>query len=157
MDDVDIELTTSEAEVESTTVGASLDTVEEERLDAESDQAINAVLDDDANRCAVETIDEPVVDDTRKGDDSISKKLGYNRFMIEDVWKVGRERLKKANVKKVRNDARKRQLRKREINKAIAKEINSQDVNTESEFQSEMEVEMPPWTKKMMQLFPDMY
>ena len=96
-------------------------------------------------------------DDSRKGDNAISKKLGYNRFMVENVWKIGRERLEKANVKKVRLDAQKRQKRKRDINKAIAREINSQRSTEGGEFKKEINVEMPPWTTKMREICPDMY
>ena len=49
-----------------------------ESVTNESSAAVAAVLDDDANRTMLDTVDEPIVDHTRKGDNARSKKLGYN-------------------------------------------------------------------------------
>ena len=44
--------------------------------------------------------------DDKKDDNTKSGKLGFNRFMIEDVRAVGRKRLEKANVRATRNGER---------------------------------------------------
>ena len=81
MDEVDVAV----PEEEAAEMMTELSNAEEARLDSKQDAAMDAMLDDDANRCTIEEVDEPVEDDSRKGDNAISKKLGYNRFMVENV------------------------------------------------------------------------
>ena len=52
------------------------------------------IADDDANRAIEPNIDEPDM-----SDDDVSKKLGYNRFMISSPWKHGARLLMKDNIK----------------------------------------------------------
>jgi len=52
--------------------------------------------------------DESPKEENRKEDAKQLKKVGYNQFMLEDVWKVECIPLKKANLKKVRKDAHER-------------------------------------------------
>ena len=133
---------------------------DEERLSNEQNQEIADMLDDDANRCVV--AEEGIVEVTteqegsKKLDEKISKKLGYNRFMIEDPWVIGKDRIEKAEYKRVRNDARERALRKRAINKVVVEKVRMREARG-SAFKQEIDVEVPPWTLKMHELLPDLY
>ena len=40
--------------------------------------------------------------ETRKYDEKISKCVGYSRFMRDNLWKIGEERLSKDEVKQKR-------------------------------------------------------
>ena len=53
------------------------------------------MMDDDANRLSAGELDEPT---TPKDDAEKTKKLKCNRFMIESVQKVRRQRIKKDDV-----------------------------------------------------------
>lgn len=118
-------------------------------LEKEIENLEASLLDDDGNRCTDDTMEEPKKDDTRKDDDKISKQLGYNRFMIDDVWKVGKERLEKANIKKEREDARARLQRKRDTNRAIVERFQ-QKKNEASAIKADIECDVP-WR------YPDNY
>ncbi len=48
------------------------------------------MLNDDASRTFVDNLEEPEDTETKKSDNKISKRLGYNRFMIEDAREVRR-------------------------------------------------------------------
>ena len=87
-----------------------------------------------------------------------TKKLGYNRFMIDNVWKVGKARLEKDNVRKKRLGAVARVCRKLLVKKAVisASKENEEDILSYGE-KVDLDVEMPPWTKHVMGLFPKDY
>ena len=53
-------------------------------------------------------------------DVDISGKLGYNRFMLDDVWVIGTDRMVKDDIKATRIHARECAERKRTISKSIA-------------------------------------
>jgi len=62
------------------------------------------ILDDDANRAPVATDkDSETIDVAGEKDDvKVTKTLGYNRFMIDSVWKHGQIQLTANDVRKVR-------------------------------------------------------
>ena len=86
-----------------------------------------------------------------------SEKLGYNKFMLEDVWKAGCERLKKADLKKVRNDARERINRRQRVNKAVMEKVALDSNEAKSVFKSDLLQNHPPWTQFIMPQFPEYY
>lgn len=135
----------------------TLDLKQAKTLEEEIEQIEAALLDDDGNWCTDDTLEEPDKEDSsRKADDKISKKLGYNRFLVEDVWKVGTDRLQNANIKKEREDARARLQRKRDTNRAIVKKFQEKK-DAVSEIKHEIECEIPPWRQQMMEMYPNNY
>ena len=74
---------------------------------------IERALDDDAARCPDESPSEssepPMEEATEKEDKETSKRLGYNRNMVRDIWIHGTELLAKDNVQKQRIDCRQQQ------------------------------------------------
>ena len=96
-------------------------------------------------------------DKSKVKDDAVSKKLGYNRFMVHDVWKVGKERLLKDDIKNKRSAAKKRTERKRMLNRAIVQSAADNINDVDTEFKEVSKVGVAPWTRKTMHLFPDLY
>jgi len=95
---------------------------EEEKLDRAIKEKVVELMDDDGNRCSdgdavdsateteiAESID-PESEKTRKDDNAVSEKLGFNRFMISSIWTIGRQRLSSDNVQEMRTERRKRDL-----------------------------------------------
>ena len=125
------------------------------QLALEKSRELEASMDDDANRLTVSALDDPVVDESNVNDGVITTKLGYNRFMITSAWKVGKERLEKDNVRSKRLGAVARAQRKLLVKKVImdaAKESGTTLCDKE-----ELDIEMPPWTKHIMGLYPEDY
>ena len=60
-------------------------------------QNYNLVLDDDANHTSADDLDDPHMEEK---DNEITEKFGYNRFMLDDAWSIGWERLERDNVRK---------------------------------------------------------
>ena len=119
------------------------------------------LLDDHANCVPVlsENADEDnvVASAGEKDDVKENKKLGFNRFMIESVWKVGRGRLAKDNVRKARIDAHLRKERKMRINRDVGNPMSKRKAAVNSISKNEKNVEQPPWTKLAMKGFPQFY
>ena len=84
---------------------------------------VRHLFDDDGSRVCDDEPDESPKYDTRKEDAMKSEKLGYNKFMLWDVWKAGCVRLKKANLKKVRNDAIDWIKQCQHVNKAVMEKV----------------------------------
>ena len=78
-------------------------------MEKDKDDQLHSLLDDDGRRAG----------DKKKDDDKLSNKLGYSRFMIEDVWTIGTKRLLKAKLKETRRGAKIRSDRKARINAAM--------------------------------------
>ena len=97
-------------------------------------------------------LDEPEESDKKKDDDKISNKLGYSRFMIEDVWAIGTKRLLKANLKETRRGAKVRSDRKARINAAIADVVKQRKIEKIS-----VEVDLPWWKKRIQSMYPKYY
>ena len=63
---------------------------------------------------------------TRKTDESLSKNLGHNIFMVDNPsWTIGRERLVDDNVAQKRGDCKKRLEHKKAIKRAIEEHVTT--------------------------------
>ena len=112
-------------------------------------------MDDDANRVSAGDLDDPVIDESNEKDVVVTKKLGYNRFMIDNVWRIGKERLAKDNVRSKRLGAVARVSRKLLVKKVVmdaAKETSMTYCQKE-----EVAVDMPSWTRHIMGLYTNDY
>jgi len=87
--------------------------------------------------------DEAPKDETQKDDAKTSEKLGYNKFMLEDVWKVRCVRLRKANLNKLRKDARERIQRRRRINRAVMDKVSSESCHSSMTFKQDLIQDQP--------------
>ena len=123
-----------------------------ERLLRESRQELLRVADDDANRLSSGELHSPA---TEPKDAEITKRLGYNRYMIDNVWKVGRERIRKENVREKRASAAVRADRKVLIKRAVINQSKLDPVS--AELKDEKAVDMPPWTTFLINKFPGEY
>ena len=110
------------------------------------------MMDDDANRLSAGELDEPT---TPKYDVEKTKKLRYNRFMIESVWKVRRQRIKKDNVKQKQLDAVARADRKLLIKRAVLDMSNEKSDSVI--IKEEKAVSISLWTKYLMNRFLEEY
>lgn len=124
----------------------------EDGVSEEDLSRVERVLDDDAQRSTPAPVDEGEVDETTA---ATSKRLGYNRFMIEDVWRVGATMLSEDDVLKQRSDAYDRRQRKKSVARAIA--LAKQRTNASVIVEKELEIDMPCWTSKMKDEFPDLF
>ena len=140
----------------------------EEQLDRAIKEKVIEMMADDGNRCsdgdAVDSVMEtemsecidPESEKSRKDDNAVSDKLGFNRFMLSSIWTIGRQRLLSDNVKKMRTECRKRETRRRRINVAIRKaqpDVPSQ-ANT---FTQDVASPTMCWKEKMMIHYPEYY
>ena len=64
------------------------------------------VLDGNANCTSANDLDYPPMEEK---DDEITEKVGYNRFMLGDVWSIGWEKLERDNVRKTQQLAAKQE------------------------------------------------
>ena len=136
------------------TVHETMQVRSESTVSAEDLDRVERVLDDDAQRITPAIVDEGEVDETTAAK---SKRLGYNRFMVEDVWRVGTNMLLDDNVRKKRTDAHDRKLRKKAIAKAITLSKRNRDSVALTVIDEDLNVPMPCWTSKVKELFPDLY
>ena len=95
-----------------------LDEETECHLSLEQERELEATLDDNANRLSIGDLDEPIVDESNEEDGNFTKKLGYNHFMIDNVWKVGKKRLMVDNIRMKRKGAVTRAAQKLIVKKA---------------------------------------
>ena len=111
-------------------------------------------LDDDANRTYVAVKKPAAV----KKEVSISKKFGYNRYMVDNIWTVGNERLLKDDAKETRAAAAWRIDRKRKVTRVRSK-IDSETSNGAAmdEIKEEKCVGNMPWKRFAMKDFPEFY
>lgn len=129
----------------------------EESLTLEEVEAQLVSQNDDATRLAVDNLDEPTIDETTVKDDVVSKKLGYNRFMITNVWEVGNKRLVADEIGKVRQEAVAQIDRKRAITRAMEAASGISEKTQASAIKGTMDVPMAPWTKRIRKRFPQFY
>ena len=97
------------------------------------------------------------VGDNRKVDKTILANLGYNRFMIEDAYKIGCLRLLKANLENTRLHAQARVKRRQEGNKYVVEEVRKGNVKSNTNLQEDSNYEMPSWKNFLMTKYPDFY
>ncbi len=113
------------------------------------------MLDDDASRTFVEELEEPEDTETKKTDKNISKRLGFNRFMIEDAMAVGRILLEKSDVRKMRNRLKRQIARNRRINAAM---VEAERKGGDGQGLKEVEEVCPmPWSERMKRMYPKFY
>ena len=75
--------------------------------------------------------------------------------MRDSIWTAGAERLTGDDVKKKREDVRKRLKRKGDLKRSTEKLLLAQ--NEEQEFKKEMNVDVPCWNQFIMNRFPNYY
>jgi len=129
-------------------------------VDDVADDADEAVLSDDdvdALEAGLTTrrLSRKRKEGTKTKDNQISMELGYNRWMRDNIWLAGEERLAKDNVKQGRFQARQRLKKKRTLKKAIEKLQLA--VKKTGAFDNEQTVSLLGWTKRMMRKCPDYY
>ena len=95
---------------------AEIDLETQKLLDQEATNEVFDECTDDNNRCVDGQLDEP---EPKETDKEISTRLGYNRFMITDIWKHRNKMLEKDNIKASRQSANERKSRKQAINRTI--------------------------------------
>lgn len=170
MDDIELALNRTESEeaelimepIANPSVLEDRDEVEpvvNEEMEKSKEKRMEELMDDDANRTMVPDVDEPEKTETRKDDEKISNKLGYNRFMRDDVWKVGKKRLEHANVKDARISARVRADRKSRINRAICDQVrtcNGREA-ADAKLGEVSEMQLPPFLNRIVDSFPEYF
>ena len=163
-----VELVAREVAMDDRPSNDKLSKKDQEQRDREIREKVAETMDDDGLRCTEgDAVDEPSVSvvaeavdpnrkETRAEDEKISKKLGYNRFMIESVWVAGRQRLLTDNVMESRTNGRKRNDRKMKINVAI-RDAAAHAPSGANTFKEEVRGDTAIWTKKMRSKYPDLY
>ena len=131
---------------------AASEAVNEESSETIDGQREEQIADDDANRAIEPNIDEPDL-----SDDEVSKKLGYNRFMIRNIWRHGAELLEKDNIKQTRMAKYVRQQRKMRVNRAIMESVAANNVDNTLVLKEEKNIETPPWRSFVMNKFSRFY
>ena len=64
------------------------------------------LLNDDYQRTPVtDVVESEDISDETEEDDLVSVKLGYNQYMVTNVWNIGIEKLSLDNIPKKRQDA----------------------------------------------------
>jgi len=119
------------------------------------------LLDDDYQRTAItDVIEEEVVDEEIAEElvvnETESRKLGYNKYMIENVWRAGEKLLIKDGVGKKRQKAFVRIERRRRINETVSTSLSEQS-NSDYQEKKEVNINMPVWTRHIMHMFPNFY
>jgi len=99
---------------------------------------------------------DPESENTCNEDKSISENLGFNRYMIESVWKIGRIWLHADNVKATHIQKRKRNIRRLRINEAIRDTVSAGD-NQGKCFKKEADVATSCWKHRLMLEHPEYY
>ena len=136
-----------------TNVRATVDVSTEAAVTPQDLSLVERVLDDNAQQSTPAEIDECVVDEESE---KTSKELGYNKYMIEDVWMFGKNLLKEDDVLKRRSDVYNRRLQKKAISRGIALAKKKQNRDCVLVEQNN-EIAMPNWTSKMKEEFPDLF
>ena len=93
--------------------------------------------------------------ESTKQDRKMSRALGYNRWMRDNVWLAGKKRLEIDDVKKKRLSARRR-LEKKMAHKHAIETISLENVENQA-FKDESTVCVPCWTSFMMDRYSDYY
>ena len=147
----DSEIDTDECVVARNIRDAALVVVNEESetIDGRREEQI---ADDDTNRAI-----EPDVDEPDLSDDEVSKRIGYNRFMIHNIWRHGAELLEKDNIKQTRMAKYVRRQRKMRVNRAIMESAAANNVDNTLLLKEEKILETPPWRSFVMNKFSRFY
>jgi len=143
----------------------AINSTSEAQLDMDSNSPVLHLLNDDTSRLIAENnendiennVVEDEIEDSRKEDDKHSKQLGYNKYMLKDVYSAGCHRLLKANLKKARRDAKARVERRQRLNKAVLDAVKNQSIRRDPSITSDLDVAMPSWSRFIMNQYPDFY
>ena len=112
-------------------------------------------MDDDANRTYVAPLETA---DPLKKDVDISEDLGYNCFMLHNIWSIGKERLDKDNVKGQRAALGRRVNRKRQLARALSNVDSGPDgAPAVSEMKDEVSVPEQLWDTSSHTHYPEFY
>ena len=118
------------------TMAKKLSKEDDDCMNREIAEKISKMADDDNNRCtdgdAIDTAMEaeipdamdPEAEKSQNDDKALSERLGFNRFMIESIWKDGLVHLAANDVKATRLKKRKQDMRRRQINVAIRNTVS---------------------------------
>ena len=87
----------------------------------------------------------------------MSVKLGYNKYMVTNVWNSGIEKLSNDNIPKKRQDAFIRVERKRRVNMIVASSLNDDANKSCLSGKMLIDVAMPVRTQSIVSLFPHFY
>lgn len=90
-------------------------------------------------------------------DGGVSKKLGYNRFMISSLWQHGMRLLEKDNIKVTRSAKLALSRRKMMLNRAIIDHVAKSRSKSGLVLKEEKEVVSPPWRRVAMKRFGRFY
>ena len=93
----------------------------------------------------------------KEKDHDVSKKLGYNRFLVDNVWRVGHEGLSNGDIPNARSEAMARLTRKHILTKAMNKSSDDSIRITDALIKEDIDVYINLWKSFMAALFPDMY
>ena len=123
------------------------------------EELLSAIRNDDAERTTEYELDkvEAEESDDKKDDNKKSGKLGFNRFMIEDVRAMRRKRPEKANMRATRNGARERTARRSRTNPAMNKKVETRQDSFIDEMKPAKEVELNKWSQRMTNMYPEFY
>ena len=166
MDDVEMALNVNDEAMEAllekdaTTTLEKRDaaTREEERRVLEENRCqIIDVMDDDASRTIRPQLDDPEPSEITEKDGEIAKRLGYSRFMLEDVRVVGKQRLEKKNIKVARQRQKARVYRNHRVNLALSEEMKRKATVRDPVEKQVKEVILPPWKARLMAQYPEYY
>ena len=112
-------------------------------------------MDDDVNRTYVAPLETA---DPLKKDVDISDDLGYNCFILHNVWSIGNERLVKDKVKGQRAALGRRVNRKRQLARALSNVDSGPDgAPGVSEMKDEVSVPEQLWDKSSHTQYPEFY
>ena len=116
------------------------------------------LLNDDYQRTPVtDVVESEDISDETEEDDLVSVKLGYNQYMVTNVWNIGIEKLSLDNIPKKRQDAFIRVERKRRVNMIVASSLNNDANKSCLREKMDIDVAMPVWTQSIVSLFPHFY
>ena len=102
-----------------------------------------------------EIVDEK--DKNSKDDTTLSKNLGYNRFLVDDIWKIGTTRLLADDIPRKRQKAEERMKRKRDTSRAITASERSSSIISTFCFKEDIDIEPMSWNLYAIEQFPDLY
>ena len=123
-----------------------------EQANAVEEARVAQAMDDDANRTV-----EADVDEADLSDDALSKKLGYNCYMIASVWRAGERILLIDCVKETRLARMALKRRKQHINKAIMAAVSANRLVPSLVLKDAKNIPTAPWTKFVMGKFNRFY
>lgn len=130
------------------------DDVDESDLDNLVSEEVDLV------ECEMSVDLEEIVDENdknRKDDTSLSKNLGYNRFLIDDIWKIGTNRSLADDIPRQRQKAEERIKHKLDTSRAILALEHSSSIISTFSVKEDMDIEPMSWNLYAIEQFPDLY